>query len=166
MDSKTLTTRSQLFCNLGWVGGKSFCSSCLQVCFPLSSDEQEPLIYHSLSLCLQTHRKLDWIADSERCWYGALHWPAKTVSIMRLCQSHCAAYLESDGWACGPRLRACKADPAQERQFGSESPATHRDLTSNACLHVAPSTFNSQRSWQGVRLRRKPSERARAVFRS
>lgn len=49
--------------------------------FPFSLDEQEPLIYDSLSFCLQTHRKLDWIADSERCRYGALHWTAKTVSI-------------------------------------------------------------------------------------
>ncbi len=51
------------------------------VCFPFSSDEQEPLIYYSLSFCSQTHRELDRIADSERCRYGALHWTTETVSV-------------------------------------------------------------------------------------
>lgn len=74
---KTLTTHSQLFCNLGLTFS---CHISLFV-FPFASDRQEPVIYHSLSLCLQTHRELDGIADSERRRYGALHWTTEAVSV-------------------------------------------------------------------------------------
>lgn len=81
MDSKSLTTHSQLFSNLGLKKKKVFSRHVSWFCFPFSSDEQEPLIYNSLSLCLQTHRELDGIADSERRRYGALHWTTETVSV-------------------------------------------------------------------------------------
>lgn len=32
-------------------------------------------------MCLQTHRKLDGPADSERRGYGAVHWTTETVSM-------------------------------------------------------------------------------------
>lgn len=39
------------------------------------------LVFILVFVCLQTHRKLDGPADSERRGYGAVHWTTETVSI-------------------------------------------------------------------------------------
>lgn len=164
MDSKTLTTQSQLFCNLGLKRKRFFSCHISWFCFPFSSDEQEPLIYYSLSFCLQTHRELDRIADSERRRYGALHWTTETVSVdaviwrgagrdkwfFSVFWSYCVADLEKDSGTC-TAVNPCfpSGCPSARRRAANGFPP--RDESSNSAQNTSGCGISSNASGFNVR---------------